>query len=71
VAKKKKAEKSAHQTKQWWWALSKNRRTLPVIFSTRGAAEVNADPDERLFRVQVVLVSEHEKRPADYEGSPF
>ncbi len=54
-----------------WWALMRQPAGLPVIFRTRRQAEANADPDERVFRVRVVVEREVPKRPAPYEGSAF
>jgi hypothetical protein len=50
----------------------RQRHHLPVMFRTRRQAEANADPDERVFRVEVQVTREVEKRPASrYEGNPF
>ncbi len=54
-----------------WWALMRQKHHLPVVFRTRRQAEANADPGERVFRVEVRVKYEAEKRPARYAGNPF
>ncbi len=46
-----------------WWALVRAPHALPVLFSSRKAAIENADPDERIVRVDVCAYSVNDAAP--------